>query len=314
MKNIKQKAVELKVDGMSSREVAALLDVSKSSVNNWVAQWMENPYVLYDPDDVAFKPKKKPKILLLDVETTADIVATFGRKNVNISEDNIVVQGNELICAAYSFTDENTIHCVRSKFKDYTINLNSEMKMLTALVDVISDSDAVVIHNARFDLGVIQQRMLFHGMGKLPSVKVVDTLMLSRKYLKLRSNKLDSITKYFNLSNKMKNSGISLWINTQKGCEDSMREMMEYNIQDVKALRDVYNTFVPLGTGINFGKYNESEDVVCPSCGSKNIELTGRLIHTSVSAFDEYVCEDCGGRFRSRKNVIPKDKQKLLLL
>lgn len=57
------------------------------------------------------------------------------------------------------------------------------------------------MHDSTF--GTIQHRMLEHGLGKLPAVKVILYSHIARKYLKLRSNKLDSITKYFKLSNKM---------------------------------------------------------------------------------------------------------------
>lgn len=288
--------------GYSSREIERRTGVSKSAVN----------YFLNGRNDGSDINPKSPRILALDLETSADIVATFGRYNTNISEGNIIHQGNEIISAAWSFIGENKVHVANSKYKNFAIKPISELELLVKLLDAINEADAVVIHNARFDLGTIQHRMLEHGLGKLPSVKVVDTLHIARKYLKLRSNKLDSITKYFKLSNKMENEGISLWIDTQAGDKAAMKRMKAYNAQDVVALKEVYTLFVPLVSTVNQGLF--TDETVCSSCGSHNVEKTGRQVHTTVNSFDEYECSDCGAKMRSRKGNQPKSKSQTMLV
>lgn len=287
--------------GFSSREIERRTGISKSAVN----------YFLNGRSYENAQESNHPKILALDLETSADIVATFGRYNTNISEGNIIHQGNEIISAAWSFIGQDKVHIANSKFKDFKINQASESALLVKLLDAMNEAQAVVIHNARFDLGTIQHRMLHHGLGKIPTTKVIDTLHIARKYLKLRSNKLDSITKYFNLSNKMENEGIALWINTQKGDPDSMNRMKDYNIQDVVALKDVYTLFEPLTT---FNKGLFTEDTVCSSCGSSNVHKTGREVFTSVNSFDEYECQDCGSKMRSRKGNQSSKKSATMLV
>ena len=300
--NQKEWITRLSELGFSSREISERTGVSKSAIN----------YYLNGRTYESKSPKKSPRILALDLETSADIVATFGRYNTNISEGNIIHQGNAIVSAAWSFIDEEKVHVCNSKFKDFKIEPLSELTLLVKLLNVIEQADAVVIHNARFDLGTIQHRMLHYNLGKLPAVKVVDTLHIARKYLKLRSNKLDSITKYFNLSNKMQNEGISLWIQAQSGDKEAMKKMKEYNQQDVVALKAVYNLFVPLVSTVNQGLF--TEDAVCPSCGSSHVEKTGRQVHTTVNSFDEYICLDCGSRMRSRKSNQPKSKLQTMLV
>lgn len=287
--------------GFSSREIERRTGVSKSAVN----------YFLNGRTSVVKHKENLPKILALDLETSADIAATFGRYNTNISESNIVHQGNTIISAAWSFIGEDKIHVVNSKFNNFKINAASEINLLVKLLDAISEADAVVIHNARFDLGTIQHRMLEYGLGKVPSVKVVDTLHIARKHLKLRSNKLDSITKYFNLSNKMENEGISLWINTQLGDKEAMQRMKDYNAQDVVALKAVYDLFTPLVSTINHGLF--TNETVCISCGSSDVQKTGREVRTSTNSFDEYECNDCGSKMRSRKGNQGNKKMTLLV-
>lgn len=288
--------------GYSSREIERRTGVSKSAIN----------YFLNGRNSSSQTNKNSPRILALDLETSADIVATFGRYNTNISEGNIVHQGNAIISAAWSFVDEAKVHIANSTYKNFKINPKTEYELLVKLLEAIKEADAVVIHNARFDLGTIQHRMLEYDLGKLPSVKVVDTLHIAKKHLKLRSNKLDSITKYFNLSNKMENEGIALWIETQKGDKAAMQRMKAYNVQDVVALKEVYNLFVPLVSSINQGLF--TDETVCSSCGSHNVSKTGRQVHTTVNSFDEYECNECGTKMRSRKGNQPKAKVQTMLV
>lgn len=329
----KQEIVKLKHSGLTSRQVATNLNCSKSAVNYVYNAWLDAPYPLYKPEDVAVRyvkettygvtpsadnsvklRPKKPKILILDVETTADIVATFGRFKVNVGEQNIIQQGNQIATAAWKFLGDSEVQTAYSKFTGFEIDLDTEYELLFELYEAMKEAEAVVIHNARFDLGTIQHRMLAHGMGRLPTVKVIDTLMIARKYLKLRSNKLDSITKYFGLSNKIENSGISLWIKVQQGDKQALAEMLKYNIGDVEALEDVYNKFLPLNQGTSLSVFTDLETKRCTSCGSHNVNPTGRKVTTSLSAFDEYECTDCGAKMRNRVNSLTKEQRSNILM
>jgi DNA polymerase III epsilon subunit-like protein len=312
-----QHIIQFKQQGKGSRWIAEYFEVSKSFVNDLYKKWLlqsAQPQRDYSKDYADVVSVRKPKILFLDIETTADIVATFGRFKVNIGESNIVQQGNQVATAVWKFKDSNEIMGGYSEFTNYEISEHSEKQLLTDLVEAISESDIVVIHNARFDLGTIQHRMLHYGMGRLPSVKVIDTLMISRKYLKLRSNKLDSITKYFGLSNKLENSGINLWIKVQQGDVEAREQMLEYNIGDVRALEDVYDKFVALNQGVNLSVYTQLAQKACTSCGSTNVHATGRQVTTGVSMFDEYECSDCGAKMRGRTNKLTKEQRQNILM
>lgn len=258
--------------------------------------------------------QKKPRILFIDLETSADIIATFGRFKINVGEKNIIQQGNQIICAAWKFSGDNSVNTSRSSFSNFKIDLQSEKYLLERIYATFKETDVVVIHNASFDLGTIQHRMLEHGMGVLPKVKVIDTLQIAKKHLKLRSNKLDSITKYFGLSNKVENSGVDLWIKVQQGDEQAMQTMLDYNIGDITALEAVYNTFVPLNQGTSLAPMMPLDHKHCTSCGSIHVHPTGRTISTSLSMFSEYECNDCGAKMRDRVNTLSKEQRSNLLM
>lgn len=296
---------DLNKKGLSSRQIAKALGIGKSTVNDTLSR---------EGNTVKAQPKGY-KVGLLDLETSADIVATFGRRQVNIGESNIVHQGNTIITGAWKLAGEDYIEASFTKWDKFKQNEETEKYLVEQLIYFLQKIDAVVIHNARFDLGTIQQRALHFGYGRLPTVKVIDTLQMARKYLQLRSNKLDSITKYFGLSNKLQNDGISLWIDVQSGCTESIKKMLDYNIQDVIALEEVYNKFKPLNSGVSVAVLNHDDcKLTCPSCGGHNVEPTGRHVHTNASAFEEYHCNDCGAKSRGRISVLTKEKRRSLLM
>jgi hypothetical protein len=105
---------------------------------------------------------------------------------------------------------------------------------------------------------------------------------------------------------------MSLWINCLKGNSDSIKEMLDYNIQDVIVLEKVYLRLRPWIKGhINTGLYIEEADSICPSCGSKDIKLVGDY-YTQTGKYTTYRCK-CGALSRERKsNYIKEFRQNLL--
>ena len=163
---------------------------------------------------------------------------------------------------------------------------------------------------------MIQARVLANDLPPLPHVKVLDTKLIAKKYLKLPSNKLDSIGEYLGLGRKLDTGGISLWADVQSGDTEAMQKMLEYCGQDVVLLTDIFVTIRKLGFAgdvVNAAVYYEGNDVRCSVCGSTDIEPTGRIVTTGVSAFEEYRCNDCGGVHRGRTNILSAEKRKSLL-
>lgn len=293
----------------SSRAIAAELGVSKSGVNNYLNQ-------LKGKDVPKAKESRNgPRILILDVETAAATALTFGRFKVNLSQDNIVTEGGWILCASYSWLGSPYIYSLWLSTEE--VSNQDDSRIVKELVNLYAEADAVVAHNGcSFDHKVIQTRATANGIGKLPTVKVLDTLLLAKRYLRLPSNKLDSIGEYFGLGRKMTNEGIGLWKRVQSGNEDAMHEMVDYCVRDVDLLRGVYLKLRGLGTAgnsFNAALYYDDLEQRCTVCGSLDITPTGKSAHTTVNSFVEYVCNDCGCTHRSRQGTVTKEKRKSLL-
>lgn len=293
--------VKLLLDkGASSREIANYLHIGKSTVNDLRKQFE--------------KDMKDPWILLLDLETSAALVYTFGRFNVNFSQDHVKEEGGKILVASWKWLHEPHVHSIYMTPKQ--IRKGDDKKVTEKLYRLYAKADAIVAHNAkRFDHKVIQTRGVLHGLGVLPTVKVLDTYEVAKKKLKLPSNSLDSIAAYFNVGRKSDSGGISAWAAVQEGDTRAMQNMVQYCQDDVALLQEVFMGLHRLGfVGFNVGLYYDDSKEHCPSCGSTHVTATGRFVYSSTSKYEEMHCNDCGGISRRKVNLLSKEKRQNTLV
>lgn len=295
----------LSASGWSSRQIANELDVSKSGVN----------YLLARGGEEGVNLTKEPRVLILDIETAAAVALTFGRFKINLGQENIVTEGGWLICASWRWLGEDKIHTIQLT-KDEVLACD-DSKIIATFWELYSQADAIVAHNAQqFDDKMIKARAAFHGFPPLPTVKVLDTLVLAKKHLRLPSNKLDSLGEYFGLGRKIDNGGISLWKRVQAGDQAAMKEMVDYCKQDTELLTQVYLKLRAIGhagSDFNAALYYDDEKTRCRRCGSEHVHPTGRTSNTGLSVFNEFRCDDCGATQRDRVSTTKKSKRAELL-
>lgn len=309
------KIQELKSKGLSSRKIADKLGISKSGVNEYLGKLGYEGHSP-KPKKGSFVPKEGAKILLFDFETAADVSLTFGRWKQNISQSAIVKQGHFILCSSWKFRGEKEIHSVHLTPEE--IALGDDSKIVAVMWDLYAQSNAVVAHNSQgFDHKVLQGRCAYHGYPALPSVKVLDTLVQCKKAFRLPSNKLGDVASYFGLETKLDTGGMSLWKDVQSGSKEAMERMLDYCKQDVNVLDQVYEkvkAFGNMGSTFNAGLYYDDDKMHCKTCGSTDLEDTGRTIDTSLSRFTELRCADCGAVHRVRTSITTKeDRSKLLM-
>lgn len=313
---IVEQVVRMVGAGISSRQVAQELGIGKSTVNDIWNRWIRDPKPFYNPDEVAFKKTEGPKILVFDTETAAATALTFGRFKVNLSQDNILDNGGWLLCSCWRWLGSNITESIHLTPEE-VLN-KDDSRIVAKLFELYEEADAVLAHNSiGFDHRVVQTRAVYNGFPPLPQVKVLDTLQLVKRYLKLPSNRLDAIGEFFGLGRKLSTGGISLWRKVQEGDEQAMEQMVEYCLQDVDLLYEVYLRTRQLGragSDFNAALYYNDDLVRCRVCGSSEVEATGRTIETALNAFDEVRCNECGAVHRHRTAKTTKEKRKSLLM
>lgn len=299
--------------GLSGRQIALKLGISKSGVNAYLKQtknFVNAVQALYQ--EAESKPTG-PKILLLDIETSASLVYAFGRHKQFIHQDAVVQEGGVLLMAGYQWLHEGVTNVLVNKTE---VKQGKDFTVVKAVAALLEEADAVVAHNGRsFDMKMLQARALINGLEQLPTVHILDTLEMAKKNFRLSSNKLDSVGAVLGLGRKIQNSGIDLWVKVQQGDEDALIEMVEYCEGDVDLLRDVFLDLRSRGlvSGFNAANYYNDNLHRCKTCGSDNIVETGRIVTTPTGRFEEVLCNDCGSKQRKRDNLSTKEKRKSLL-
>jgi len=291
----KQQISFLANQGVSSRYIAEALGISKSGVNDYINR--DKPHFRIP----------NARVLVYDLETSAAEVLTFGRFKQNIGQANVLKEGGMILCASYRWLDTDktfTMHLTPDEIKR-----QDDSRLVAWMFDLYEQADAVLAHNSRgFDHKVLQTRALKAGFPALPMVKVLDSLQLARRYLKLPSNRLDAIGEYFGLGRKQETGGISLWRDVQAGDTAAMKRMVEYCKQDTNLLYEVYLKLRGLGATGNFDaslfSADKSGTLLCKSCGSADIHATGRVVATGANNFVEHRCNNCGGVQRSKQKVV----------
>lgn len=293
-----EEILRLKSKGYSSRQIAEIVGVGKSTVNDLVSR---NAYV--KPSSV-----KRPNILLLDLENAASVGLVFGRFKQNLSQDHILEEGGWLLSYAYKWLGGDRVQ--GSVLTKEEAIASDDSRLVAELWDLIEQADFVVAHNSYgHDIPLLKSRIILNGLPPLRKSRIIDTLTLSKEF-KFNSKRLDSLCHALDIGRKIENSGIKLWKECQEGVESALQTLLEYNVGDVELLEKLYLIIRPHSTRHpNIALHYRGDKVRCNTCCSDDVSLTGNVITTNVNVFEEYICEDCKARFKSRKSVLNKEQR-----
>lgn len=297
-------ATTLRKEGKKVREIAKTLGIPKSTVHDHLKR---SGFIAQKPE------QRKPKILLLDIETSPSLAYVWGRFKQYVNQEQVISEGFILsYCCKWLgdtgvYADMGTVEEIMDE---------DDKRITSSLRDFLDQADIIIAHNLRgFDEKVINARMLFWGMTPPSAYKTVDTLQIAKSNFRFPSNKLDSLGEYLKVGRKVPHSGFSLWKGVMDGREEDRKTMMEYNIGDVELLEEVYLALRAWDQRHpNVSHYYNDTKIHCVCCGSTKMLMTGNKVYTPLSAFDEYVCGDCGKRSRNRTNSFSKQKREATLL
>lgn len=251
------------------------------------------------------------KILILDIETSPNVAYVWNFWKANVGAKQVLENGQMLSFAAKWLGDDKVYY--------QDVQNGDEKQMLSVLFGLLDEADIVVAHNGdKFDLPHIQGRGLVLGLKPPAPYKTVDTVKVARFEFNFPSNSLEYLSTVLNLKNKKdghkKFPGFELWLGVLANNPEAWAEMKDYNIMDIRALEELYLLFRPwMRRHPNVGVFSDADEVVCPKCGSDDIQWRG-YAHTNVGRFHRFQCNSCGGWGRTRTSVYPKElKQKLVL-
>ena len=230
----------------------------------------------------------KAKILLYDIEVSRDIVEGYGNK----WEFKVVktVRHQELMCFAYKWLGEKTVHYVsRNHFKTYK-------ELVEALHAILDEADIAIAHNGvRFDNKMANRFFVKEDLPPTSPYKSIDTLQVARGAFKFQANGLNDLGEYLELGKKAKIGYADLEDDFMNHPTDKVERLMkQYNIQDVVLLEKIYLKLRPyIKNHPNLGDIAMIHGA-CPKCGSTHLQKRG--FNTSAAGNKQrYQCMDCGG-------------------
>jgi len=239
------------------------------------------------------------RILFYDLETAPLLAHIWSPWDKFVTHDRLV-HDSFIFTWAAKWAGEKDVY-YDSLTAEEALNQN-DSRIVESLAEMIREADVVVAHNGdRFDVPMLNNRLLSHGLEPIPPVRTIDTLQLAKKNFRLAYNKLDYLGEFLGVGKKIKTDW-SLWERAYHGDEDGIAEMVEYNVQDVILLEKVFDRLVPYVR--NLPRLVDPEYLgqeVCPICGGSNLMRRG-YHRTNVSNFQRYQCQDCGRYSRSRKS------------
>lgn len=234
------------------------------------------------------------KILAIDIETSPNIVYTWGLWDQNVALNQVIEPGG-VICFAAKWIGEKGV-------KFHSVWDDGRDDMLAAAHALLSEADVVMHYNGRrFDIPHLNREFVLAGMLPPEPFADIDLLTVARSQFKFQSNKLEHVSQQLGLGGKVKHEGFDLWRKVLGGDEVAQRRMRKYNIKDVTLLEDMYEILRPWIKNHPSRPLHDGHGA-CPVCGSGKVQRRG-FAYTKVSKFQQFQCQACGHWFRGTSRV-----------
>jgi DNA polymerase elongation subunit (family B) len=248
------------------------------------------------------------KRLVLDIETSAHIVETYGLFNQNIGL-NQLTESTRMISFAAKWLDN-------PRLAFYSEFHNGRDEMVRAAFELVDQADAVIHYNGKgFDMKHLNREFkeldvrIREGessgvhLGQPSDYHHIDLLTVVRNKFKLASNKLDYVAREFlRVGGKVRHPGYDLWAACRAGDPRAWMLMRRYNKGDVVLTERVYWELLEwIDNHPNMQLYT-GEPGTCPTCGSVERQKKGTR-KTRLSEYQTYLCLNCSRRYQDPKAI-----------
>lgn len=238
----------------------------------------------------------KMKILVLDIETSPNLVWVWGLFNQFIAL-NQIVQPTFVMTWAARWHGQKTVH-----FRKYT-----DEDFLTKIWEMLDEADAVVHwHGKRFDIPHLNREFVEKELVPPSNYFEIDLYQTVKQRFRFTSNKLAYVAQKLLGNTKLDTGGFGLWTACLDGQAWAWAKMRQYNIQDVVVTDQLYTKLKGwIKNHPNHGLYVEDQDnPICRNCGSDDIKNNGPENDTTgLFAYQRLKCLECGANLRGRDAI-----------
>lgn len=244
------------------------------------------------------------RTVFLDIETSPNVVYTWGFWKTNIGVNQVIQPGEILCFSAKWFGDDGTM------FFD---GRDDHVQMIAEAWRILDEADVIIhYYGSEFDVKWLNQEFLQNGFPPPSPFKQIDLKKVVSRSFNFPSNKLQYVTTQLELAGKVEHEGFPLWVKCLEGEDEAWARMEEYNRQDVELLMELYEIVLPWITGHPHRHLYGPEQSGCPTCGHETLDEAG-FAYTRVSRFRQYRCSSCGAFFRDKRRVAGVEVQESVL-
>lgn len=301
LKTWKKKALYMATyRGLSGAEIARQLNIPERTVQDNLKR-LKGMYDIKKiqafSDDGGFAKKTSAKILFHDIETSLAVSFHFGQwqQNLGIKQQ---VHESHLLSHSWAWNDGEVKGSILTKEE---VLARDDQRLVLEIWKLLDECDIYVAHNGKkFDVRKINGFFLKYGLPPPSPYKVVDTLLISRRKFGLPFHNLAYLAKFLDVTRKIDNSGIDLWIDCAYGKQEALDEMLDYNLGDIVTLREIYYRLIMWDNeAVNMSLYESVDGLVCPHCASTEIsKLGGKYAFTAQRKYHVYRCTSCTATLR----------------
>lgn len=209
------------------------------------------------------------KVLFFDIEST-NLSANFGT----------------ILCISYKWNFEKEVHTISiTDFPEFQKDPTNDKQVVKEFKKVYEEADFTVAHfGARFDIPMINTKLIMHHLSPLPNTRLIDTWWIAKHKLKLNSNRLETLIAALGLKHKKTPLSGPIWIRATAGHRASIEYITTHCESDVKALEEAYNKLIVL-MGETMPKTH--------TCDKKYLRSQGYRVCNS-STYKRLYCVKCG--------------------
>lgn len=258
------------------------------------------------------------KTLVIDIETSPLEAWCWGLWDQNIGLDFIKSEWTILSFAAKWLGKRATLYGDTSGRG--AAKVRDDKPLMKVIWGLLDEADIIIAQNGkRFDVRKMNARLVEHGFGPPSPYRVIDTMIVAKKYFAFTSQKLAWTSKHLTDVPKEEHKefpGFELWTECLKDNPRAWAVMRRYNKRDIISTEQVYLKMRPwIETHPNLGVYDSSDTPICPKCGSDKVTRSGsRRSVKQQGSYQRYQCGTCGGWARGKVMQLPLEKRRSLLV
>ncbi len=223
----------------------------------------------------------------------------------DIEASNLSADFGIVLCVGFKEVDGPTPQVYN--ILDYTTTdkdlIRAEKRLLVDVSSRLLDCDVWLTHYGTwYDIVFVNTRLLYHKLPIIPPTFAhLDTWKIARNRLKLRNNRLITISEFLGTQEEKNAIKPEQWIRALGGHKPSMAYIVEHCRRDVVVLEEVYQRLRPLvldhpNRGLIDGRGG------CSTCGSLKIQKRGYHV-TRTRKYQRFQCLNCGAWSKGSKPI-----------